>query len=59
MRFQPIVNAIKENNGWRSDLSPEEAARRVFMVFLEDFKLDVVTVKKKVLRVFPELEGVI
>jgi hypothetical protein len=59
-RFSHVVEAIKNNGGgWRAELSPQEAAKRFFQTFVEETGLDVITAKKKVLRVFPELEGVI
>jgi Arc/MetJ-type ribon-helix-helix transcriptional regulator len=58
-RFSHIVKAIKGDNSWRAELPPEEAAKHMFRSYVEDSGLDTLTAKKKVLRVFPELEGVI
>ncbi|RLI76932.1 hypothetical protein DRP05_11640 [Archaeoglobales archaeon] len=58
--FKEAVEAINNNGrGWRAELTPEQAIKRLFKTFVDEKKLDILTAKKKVLRVFPELEGVI
>ena len=57
--FEHIVKALSGNNGWRAELTPEEAAKVSFRAYTETTGLDPVTARKKVLSVYPELEGVI